>query len=112
MSILETAEWIFADCDGKIEDRYFIYQDCFCAKASEKALVHIAAHSKYALYINEEFVDCGQYADYEEYQVYDTIDITSFLKDGKNELKILQYVCGAAFFTERPAVPAVIYEVI
>ena len=112
MTVLKTAEWIFADCDGNIDDRYFIYKDTFCVKTKEQTAVHIAAHSKYALYVNGEFVDCGQYADYEEYQVYDTLDISGFLKEGKNELEIRQYVCGEEFFTERPAVPGVIYEVV
>lgn len=87
MTVLKTAEWIFADCDGKIDDRYFIYKDTFCVKTKEQTTVHIAAHSKYALYVNGEFVDCGQYADYEEYQVYDTLDISGFLKEGKMNWK-------------------------
>lgn len=112
MAALETAEWIFADCDGEIKDRYFVYRDTFCVNLVKTATVHIAAHSKYALYVNKKFVDCGQYADYEEYQVYDTLDITDFLREGENELEIRQYVCGAEFFTERPAIPGVIYEVV
>lgn len=112
MAVLGTAEWIFADCDGEIKDRYFIYKDTFCVTSVEKTTTHIAAHSKYALYVNGKFVDCGQYADYEEYQVYDTLHITDFLKEGENELEILQYVCGTEFFTERPAIPGVIYEVV
>ena len=112
MAVLGTAEWIFADCDGEIKDRYFIYRDSFYVNPVETTTVHIAAHSKYALYVNGKFVDCGQYADYEEYQVYDALDITDFLKEGENELEIRQYVCGTEFFTERPAIPGVIYEVV
>ena len=111
MVVLETAEWIFADCDGKVEDRYFVYQDTFRVREKESTKVHIAAHSNYALYVNGAFVDCGQYADYEEYQVYDTLDITGFLKEGENRLEIRQYVCGTEFSTGCPAIPGVIYEV-
>ena len=60
MVVLETAEWIFADCDGKVEDRYFVYQDTFRVREKESTKVHIAAHSNYALYVNGAFDDCGQ----------------------------------------------------
>ncbi len=112
MTVFKTAEWIFADFKGVVNDRYFVYKDKFTAKSEVETKAYISAHSKYALYINGVFVDCGQYADYEEYQVYDIIDITDFLQDGENELLIQQYVCGAEFFTERPAIPGVIFEVV
>ena len=112
MTVFGSAEWIFADHGEEIEDLYFLYHDVFAGKANVKTSIRIAAHSKYALYVNGVFVDCGQYTDYEEYQVYDTIDITGFLKDGENVLEVGQYVCGTEFSTERPAVPGIIYEVV
>lgn len=112
MTVFETAEWISAQCSGKMKDRYFIYRDTFFWKGQKEVIIHIAAHSKYALYVNGHFVDCGQYADYEDYQVYDSLHLTQYVCEGENELEIRQYVCGAEFFTERPAVPGVIYEVV
>lgn len=112
MTAFKTAKWIFADVSDKVQDRYYIYKDTFTVEQTENIIIHLSAHSKYALYINGVFVDCGQYADYEDYQVYDTLNLTEHVRVGENELEIQQYVCGTEFFTERPAIPGVIYEVL
>ena len=112
MTQFKKAEWIFADCkDTEICDRYFEYRESFTATSDITTKLYISANSQYVVYVNGQFVDCGQYDDYEDYQVYDTLDITTYLKQGKNELYIGHYVCGGNFSTRRKQVPGIIFAV-
>ena len=112
MSVLEQAKWIFADVNGEIVDRYFEYRKNFCVEQISDAKLYISAYSQYAVYLNGTFVDCGQYADYEDWKIYDTLEITPCLKEGENELLVQQYVKGIDCATERKQIPAVIFAVV
>ena len=112
MSVLEHARWVFANVEGEIVDRYFDYYTCFDVKKIQETMLHISVYSQYAVYINGVFVDCGQYADYEDFKVYDSLSVTKFLKEGKNELLVQQYVQGKDFFTARKQNPGVIFSVV
>lgn len=108
----ETAEWIFARCpEGEVCDRYFEYQTHFEAAAGSPTRLYISSYSQYAVSVNGRFVNCGQYDGYEDYQVYDTLDITEYLQNGDNVLTIGHYVCGADFFTRRRQIPGIIFAV-
>ena len=112
INLFEKAQWIMAPCEDKnIIDKYFEYRTTFDAKEGIEALLYISASTQYAVYLNGQFVDCGQYEGYEDYQVYDTLDIGKFLQDGKNELLIGHYVCGEGFSTRRILIPGIIFEV-
>ena len=107
----QNAQWIFAgDIPSDICNAYFDYQAEFSLEQTENIRLFISASTLYAVYVNGEFVDCGQYADYEDYQVYDELDITQFVKQGKNTLEILHYVIGANYFTHRIQIPGVIFS--
>lgn len=106
----QNAQWIFVkDIPKDICNTYFDYQTEFCIDSTDNMRLYISASTLYAAYINGEFVDCGQYADYEDYQVYDELDISRFVKPGKNILKIKHYVVGANYFTHRIQIPGVIF---
>lgn len=111
-SCFQNARWIFVkDPQGEVHDKYFDYETTFSVTGEGAVLLHISAHSNYALWINGQFADCGQLPDYESRQIYDTLDITPLVKSGENLLEITQYVAGKAFSTGRPAVPAVIFAI-
>lgn len=59
----------------------------------------ISADSQYALWINDRFVDYGQYADFPEYKCYDTLDVTDYVIPGENKVYILAYYQGQSSFT-------------
>lgn len=110
-TLFENAKWIFADCKEKeIRDRYFEYKTEFIASPGVPTRLYISAYSQYVVYINGKFADCGQYDDYEDHQVYDTLDITPYLKQEKNELYIGHYVCGENFSTRRKQMPGIIFD--
>ena len=109
--VFENAKWIMCDFEGDIIDKAFLYKKSFVASKSEGARLYISAHTQYAVYINGEYVDGGQYDGYEDYQVYDTLDISAFIKDGENELSIWHYVCGDDFSTRKKLIPGVIFSI-
>ena len=108
----DSANWIFVkNPTQELHEKYYDYQTTFTVDKEQKVLVYISAHSNYALWINGQFADCGQLPDYETRQIYDTLDISAFVKTGENLLQITQYVAGRAFSTGRPAIAAVIFAV-
>ena len=113
--VFKNAEWIFADSvEEDIVDKYFEYRTTFEIDGKQtdfQQRLYISAYSQYAVYINGSYVDSGQYDGYEDYQVYDALDITPFVKTGSNELYIGQYVSGSDFSTRRKQIPGVIFTV-
>ena len=106
------AQWIFVkDIPKNVCNTYFEYETEFCVDSAENIKLFISASTLYAVYVNDRFVDCGQYADYEDYQVYDELDISRFVSTGKNILKIAHYVIGANYFTHRIQIPGIIFSV-
>lgn len=112
MNPFKNAEWIFCDTDVELTDKAFIYDTSFISFTNAKIKLHICAYSQYAVYVNGEFVDAGQYDGYEDYQVYDTLDITSFVHMGFNRLTVWQYVCGEDFSARRKQIPGVIFSIV
>lgn len=111
-TVFSNAQWIFAAEPGqRIRDQYFEYQSDFFQENSEKTMLYLSTYSQYAVYVNEEFVDCGQMPGYEDLQYYDQLDLSVFLKNGKNTLLIRQYVSGENFSTEHRQIPGVIFSV-
>jgi len=106
------AQWIFVkDIPKNVCNTYFEYETEFCVDSAENIKLFISASTLYSVYVNDRFVDCGQYADYEDYQVYDELDISRFVSTGKNILKIAHYVIGANYFTHRIQIPGIIFAV-
>jgi len=65
----------------------------------DKLKLLIAADSQYALWVNGRFAAMGQYADWPHAKVYDTLDISDFMREGRNELKFLIYYQGQSSST-------------
>lgn len=111
-SYFQNAEWIFVDSiEEEVCDIYFEYCTNFEASPMDTTKLYLCAYSQYAVYVNGIFVNCGQYDGYEDYQVYDMLDITEYLKEGTNELYIGHYVCGEDFSTRQKQLPGIIFTI-
>ncbi len=77
-----------------------------------RAVLRISASYRYAAYINETLVSCGQYADLPTYKSVDEVDLTSFLHKGGNVLRVLAWDVGEDFFVCRSMPPCVAFEII
>ena len=106
---MKKAKWIWANTPIRA-DEYVTFFDEF-TYSSGKVKIDISVSGDYAVYLNGELVLFGQYPDYETYKVYDSVEITPFLKQGKNELRILCWYIGADWLTSVKMPRGSIYEV-
>lgn len=87
--------------------------ECFESELLEddKYTVKISADSQYELWINGKFINCGQYADYPSYRVYDEFDITGSVTFGKNIIFIRAYCQGRSSSTYVKGQPYLFYNI-
>ncbi len=80
-----------------------------------KAELCISADSHYVAYINGSLAAFGQYADYPDRKIADTVDVTGFVKEGVNHLAVIVWYFGETdnkhLFTYAPGRAGLIFEV-
>lgn len=86
-SPFENAYWLrlpnVVDLDER--DRRFQCRKTFTLRqVPRQALVHVTADAKYTLYVNGKFAGFGPARGYQRQWCYDTLDIASLLRKGKN----------------------------
>ena len=86
------AKWVWIDKNSE-PDTYGEFYDAFVWEGGEVAC-RLSCDGDYTLYINGQYVSSNQYGDYEWYKSYDNIDITPFLKKGKNSIAVLVWHFG------------------
>lgn len=109
--VFEHAEWIW--------NGHATGTDSYCEFLSQIELknhdtpcrLRVSADSNYALYINGQFVESGQYADYPDYKVYDEFDVTDFLISGINYIAFVVWYYGVQTFNYTIAKPGLIFEI-
>ena len=70
----------------------------------------LSVSGDYALFINGEFVEANQFADFPHYKVYDEFDITGHLEKGENTICILAWYFGKSGMRYNTPNPGIIYE--
>lgn len=88
-------DWLWLP-EGESVNQYAEFRKEFSIDTltSEKAMLHISADSRYVAYLNGEYLPLSQFADYPNYKVYDSFDISKNLKKGKNALCVIAYYQG------------------
>lgn len=84
--------WIWAESE-KI-NQYVDFRSEFYINNANCVRLMISIDSRYAVFVNGKYVPGFQYADYPNYKVYDELDITDKVVQGKNVLSILGYYQG------------------
>ena len=84
--MFKNSKWIWINNESNKDEYAEFFVDFFTTK--KQGIIHLSCDSDYTLFVNGEYVDSNQYGDYEHYKIYDSIDISSHLKDGKNTVKI------------------------
>ncbi len=105
MMELIDAKWIWAKKDAATwgtesaqADEYAEFLE-IVDHFGEHATLAISADSNYAVYINGALAAFGQYADYPHDKVYDVIDVSSYMRKGKNVIGIRVWYYGCASST-------------
>ena len=109
MRDLEKAKWIWQNRENT-PDEYVEFSFCFAMPKNKNAIFNIAADSNYVLYINDKVVAFGQYADYPDYKVYDSVDISKYLQEN-NEVSLIVWYYGIDTQTYIKDNAGVIFEV-
>lgn len=108
--MFENAKWIW-ETNQVNEDVYTEFYIPLILNEVRKTTLRISVDSNYAIYINGQFVDSGQYADFPHYKVFDEIDISSYLVTGNNHIGIIVWYYGISSFTYYIGKPGLLFEV-
>lgn len=87
------AKWIWEN-GAPLPDEYAEFKCNFFADAGKTHCLSVSVDSNYAVYINGEIADFGQYPDYPDYKVGDKVDVSPFVRDGDNEMSIIVWYYG------------------
>ena len=94
------AKWIWYDNPGF--DLVNSWMDCRRSfkikKNPSKAIIHITADSQYRLYVNGKHIHQGPARGFQKTWPYDEIDISSFLRVGKNVIAVRVHQVGISTY--------------
>ena len=91
--MFENASWIWYKKDAQ-PDEYADFKLSFNATAKKSYILHLSCDTNYALYRGNTLIAFGQYADYPDYKVYDSLDLTEFIEDGENDFTVCVWYMG------------------
>lgn len=109
MNVFDKAQWIWYTAQVK-PNSYGEFCDRFTYTGG-RVTCHLSVDGDYTLYVNGRYAASNQYADFEHYKVYDSVDITSFLTVGENTLTVLAWHVGIPTFWYKPAAAGLLYAV-
>jgi len=112
VNILWKAKWI-APPDSKTENYYFLARKNFEVNAimPGKAVLRIAADSRYVVYINGHFVGNGPVRGTHKHYFCDTYDVSAVLATGINWIAVEIHCPVTASFTMAPHAPGLLAEI-
>ena len=110
MPVFTQSRWVWLS-ESRVNQYADFIQDFHCSSEAGTEL-RISADTNYALYINGKFVYAGQYPDYPHYKVYDTFDIGSFCREGKNRLAVRCSYVGEDTSTYAREEAGLLFEVV
>lgn len=107
--MFQNCQWIWGTENAQA-DEYMDFDLCFCTRAGSTYCLYVACDTDYALYHENSLVTFGQYPDYPEYRVYDTIPL-SCVTEGVNHLRLTVWYQGVNFKTYIKKPAGVIFKI-
>ena len=96
------AKWIWKQQEDRTPyNQTIVARKSLDLEAFESGMVRITADSYYRLFINGQWVGDGPCRAYAAHFRYDELDVTRFLKEGTNEIKILSNFFGIGVLTRQ-----------
>ena len=77
--------------------------------ANKPVWLHVAADSNYAVWLNGQLIDCGQFGNFPTDRTYDSLDVTAYLHVGTNKLRFLVHYHGETNFSYLRGEPGLLY---
>ena len=103
------AKWIWINKEQN-KDEYGEFFALFVPQ-QKPTFCRLSCDGDYTLFINGKYVASNQYGDFEHYKIYDEIDITEYLTDGKNEFSVLVWYFGEDSQRYKNAQAGAIFEI-
>ena len=94
------SRWIWHGGEA-LPNEYLIFPVRFKGCKGARYELTLSADSQYAVFLNGELADWGQWGDFPEYKAYDTIDLSGKVTDGENLLEIEATWYGVDTFSYR-----------
>ncbi|WP_162463204.1 family 78 glycoside hydrolase catalytic domain [Paenibacillus psychroresistens] len=111
MNSLNEALWIWNRENQSLVNQYVDFRHEFdLIEAASHASLLLSVDSDYAVWLNGQFVEYGQYDDYPQNKAYDYLTVGHLLHAGTNVLTILAYYQGESTFQYRKGNPGLIYS--
>ena len=107
--MLKNAKWIWSNDDPSVNE-YAEFYRAFTWNG-QPTLCRISVDGDYTLFVNGKFVASNQYGDYEYYKIYDTIELTPYLKAGENDFAVLVWHFGEPSQRYVKAAAGLLYEI-
>ena len=109
MNAFERSKWIWPTAEARPDEYAEFYESVdFYGKNAE---LYISSDSNYTVYINGTLAAFGQYADFPYKKVYDTLDVSRYMRQGKNVIAIRVWYYGVdTASTYYPGRAGVIYS--
>lgn len=102
------AAWVWPPDLAGAPNQYVQFRHEFDLDDASDARIYISCDSNYALWLNGEFINYGQWHDYPEHKTCDALPLTG-LRHGKNVLAFLVYYQGEGSFQYIKGTPGLLY---
>ena len=109
MRVFKKSKWIWISNELNKDEYGEFFTSFYCE--SSNAECRISCDGDYTLFVNGNMVESNQYGDFEHYKVFDEIDISKYIKRGKNTFAVLVWHFGEDFQRYKPARAGVIFEI-
>ena len=83
---MKNGAWITEKSRDASNNQTYYFKKDFDLKAVKKAIIEISAQARYKLFINDSYVCCGPCKGSREKTFFDTVEVTKYLKVGKNQI--------------------------
>ena len=102
--MFKKSAWIWG-CEQAQPDEYFDFELRFDVRQNHTYRLYVSCDTDYALYQDDRLLAHGQYPDYPDYRIYDTLELDSCLTPGESSLLLRVWFQGAECSTyfKKPA---------
>ena len=110
MNPFEKSKWIWPVAEAKCDEyAEFLCDVDFFGRGAE---LYVSSDSNYTVYVNGALAAFGQYADFPYMKVYDKIDLSRFMRQGKNVIAFRVWYYGIdTASTYYPGTAGLIYSI-
>ena len=109
MSVFKKSKWIWISNELNKDEYGEFFTSFYCEGSNAEC--RISCDGDYTMFVNGNMVESNQYGDFEHYKIFDEIDISKYIKRGKNTLAVLVWHFGEDFQRYKTAQAGVIFEI-